>query len=241
MPSSKDRRCRSNAGIPLARRATYRRVRQSFLCVCGRYGCGAAGTRLTARLRAFRRDVSGRRGRGRRRTVRRCRGRQLVWTSGAVPDRLSWTAGEGPSTAPVWPVDVAGYRALFEYATCATLPGRSLRGCPLCSRTSCGFVDSASGVCGGLVHVGPRPPTGQLGGGAQLWGHLAMEDRPGSVVVRLLDVADGDVTGSCTTRVWRKGVLDGEDFPLAEVSDHLEDPDTLVWVDFCCSVEVALV
>ena len=41
------------------------------------------------------------------------------------------------------------------------------------------------------------------------------------------------MTGSCTTRVWRKGVLDGEDFPLAEVSDHLEDPDTLVWVDFC--------
>ena len=34
------------------------------------------------------------------------------------------------------------------------------------------------------------------------------------------------------TRVWRKGVLDGEDFPLAEVSEHLEDPDTLVWVDF---------
>jgi magnesium transporter len=33
--------------------------------------------------------------------------------------------------------------------------------------------------------------------------------------------------------VWRKGVLDGEDFPLAEVSDQLEDPDTLVWVDFC--------
>ena len=41
------------------------------------------------------------------------------------------------------------------------------------------------------------------------------------------------MTVSCTTRVWRKGVLDGEDFPLAEVSDHLEDPDTLVWVDFC--------
>ena len=41
------------------------------------------------------------------------------------------------------------------------------------------------------------------------------------------------MSGSCTTRAWRKGVLDGEDFPLAEVSDHLEDPDTLVWVDFC--------
>jgi magnesium transporter len=42
-----------------------------------------------------------------------------------------------------------------------------------------------------------------------------------------------DVTGACLTRVWRKGVLDGEDFPLAEVSDQLEDPDTLVWVDMC--------
>lgn len=41
------------------------------------------------------------------------------------------------------------------------------------------------------------------------------------------------MTGACTTRVWRKGVLDGEDFPLADVSDQLEDPDTLVWVDFC--------
>ena len=41
------------------------------------------------------------------------------------------------------------------------------------------------------------------------------------------------MTEACVTRVWRKGVLDGEDFPLAEVSDHLEDPDTLVWVDLC--------
>jgi magnesium transporter len=41
------------------------------------------------------------------------------------------------------------------------------------------------------------------------------------------------VSGACTTRVWRKGVLDGEDFPLEEVSDQLDDPDTLVWVDFC--------
>jgi magnesium transporter len=47
------------------------------------------------------------------------------------------------------------------------------------------------------------------------------------------DGVDDDVTGACTTRVWRKGVLDGEDFPLSEVSDQLADPDTLVWVDFC--------
>jgi magnesium transporter len=41
------------------------------------------------------------------------------------------------------------------------------------------------------------------------------------------------MTAACATRVWRKGVLDGEDFPLADVSDHLEDHDTLVWVDLC--------
>ncbi len=39
------------------------------------------------------------------------------------------------------------------------------------------------------------------------------------------------MTEACHTRVWRKGLLDGEDFPLADVSDQLEDPDTLVWVD----------
>ncbi len=50
---------------------------------------------------------------------------------------------------------------------------------------------------------------------------------------RVFDVVDHDVTDACVTRVWRKGVLDGEDFPLAEVSDHLADPDTLVWVDLC--------
>jgi magnesium transporter len=42
-----------------------------------------------------------------------------------------------------------------------------------------------------------------------------------------------EVSGSCTTRVWRKGVLDGDDFPLADVSDHLGESDTVVWVDFC--------
>jgi magnesium transporter len=32
-------------------------------------------------------------------------------------------------------------------------------------------------------------------------------------------------------------VLKVEDFPLADVSDHLEDPDTVVWVDFCRPTE----
>ncbi|HUR77682.1 MAG TPA: magnesium transporter CorA family protein [Acidimicrobiales bacterium] len=33
------------------------------------------------------------------------------------------------------------------------------------------------------------------------------------------------------TRVYCNGVLDAEDFPLEEVSDHLERADTIVWVD----------
>lgn len=35
------------------------------------------------------------------------------------------------------------------------------------------------------------------------------------------------------TRMWRNGKLDIEDFPLADVSDHLEQSDALVWVDLC--------
>jgi magnesium transporter len=35
------------------------------------------------------------------------------------------------------------------------------------------------------------------------------------------------------TRVYCKGVLEGEDFPVADISEHLERPDTVVWVDFC--------
>jgi magnesium transporter len=35
------------------------------------------------------------------------------------------------------------------------------------------------------------------------------------------------------TRVYCKGVLEAEGFPVAEVSDHLERPDTVIWVDLC--------
>jgi magnesium transporter len=35
------------------------------------------------------------------------------------------------------------------------------------------------------------------------------------------------------TRAYRKGVLEDENFPVAEVSEHLEVPDTVVWVDLC--------
>ena len=36
-----------------------------------------------------------------------------------------------------------------------------------------------------------------------------------------------------STRVYCKGVLEAEGFPVADVSDHLERPDTVVWVDLC--------
>jgi magnesium transporter len=35
------------------------------------------------------------------------------------------------------------------------------------------------------------------------------------------------------TRVWRKGVLEAEDFPVEQVSDYLAQEDTLVWADLC--------
>jgi magnesium transporter len=35
------------------------------------------------------------------------------------------------------------------------------------------------------------------------------------------------------TRCYREGVLTDEDFPLDHVSEHLEDPAALVWVDLC--------
>jgi magnesium transporter len=33
--------------------------------------------------------------------------------------------------------------------------------------------------------------------------------------------------------MYRKGVLEAEGFPVTDVSEHLEEPDTIVWVDFC--------
>jgi magnesium transporter len=33
--------------------------------------------------------------------------------------------------------------------------------------------------------------------------------------------------------VWRKGVLEAEDFPVERVSDYLQQPDALVWADLC--------
>jgi magnesium transporter len=38
--------------------------------------------------------------------------------------------------------------------------------------------------------------------------------------------------GNVRTRCYRAGVLATEDYPLADVSEHLTDPDTIVWIDF---------
>ena len=35
------------------------------------------------------------------------------------------------------------------------------------------------------------------------------------------------------TRLWRDGRLEAEDFPLREISDHLADDGSLVWLDLC--------
>ncbi|MEU5696950.1 magnesium transporter CorA family protein [Actinosynnema sp. NPDC020468] len=35
------------------------------------------------------------------------------------------------------------------------------------------------------------------------------------------------------TRLYRHGVLESEDFPVADVSEHLRDPDSVVWLDLC--------
>jgi magnesium transporter len=37
--------------------------------------------------------------------------------------------------------------------------------------------------------------------------------------------------GEHLTRVYRKGILEAEGFPVADVSEYLVDPDTVVWVD----------
>jgi magnesium transporter len=35
------------------------------------------------------------------------------------------------------------------------------------------------------------------------------------------------------TRLYRNGVLETEDFPVEEISDHLDDPSATVWLDMC--------
>jgi magnesium transporter len=35
------------------------------------------------------------------------------------------------------------------------------------------------------------------------------------------------------TRLYRDGVLEAEDFPAAKISDYLQQPGTVVWLDLC--------
>jgi magnesium transporter len=42
------------------------------------------------------------------------------------------------------------------------------------------------------------------------------------------------------TRLYRNGVLEAEDFPPAEVSDHIADPAATVWLDMCAPTEADL-
>jgi magnesium transporter len=44
---------------------------------------------------------------------------------------------------------------------------------------------------------------------------------------------DRDEVPPPRTRVWRGGTLEAHDFPVAQVSDYLEQDDTVVWVDLC--------
>ena len=46
--------------------------------------------------------------------------------------------------------------------------------------------------------------------------------------------------GKVQTRMYRKGVLEDEAFPIADVSEHLDEPDTVVWVDLCGPNKVEL-
>ena len=39
--------------------------------------------------------------------------------------------------------------------------------------------------------------------------------------------------GAVRTRVWRNGIVEADDFPFAQISDYLEQPDCVVWADLC--------
>src|SRR4051812_46558531 len=49
-------------------------------------------------------------------------------------------------------------------------------------------------------------------------------------------MGEGRVSGvgeAVRGRVWRNGELVAEDFDFERISDYLEEPDTLTWVDIC--------
>jgi magnesium transporter len=49
----------------------------------------------------------------------------------------------------------------------------------------------------------------------------------------LSSTSDEDHAKPATTRVYRNGMVDAENFPLADVSEFLAQADTIVWVDMC--------
>jgi magnesium transporter len=56
-----------------------------------------------------------------------------------------------------------------------------------------------------------------------------------------MDVEHGSATDKIArTRAYRGGELIAENFPVANVSDHLDDEDTVVWVDLCAPDTVDL-
>jgi len=66
--------------------------------------------------------------------------------------------------------------------------------------------------------------------------------RPGPLAhgvrsAKLFAVQTGSVTSGTSdvvrTRLWREGRLELEDFPLEEISDHLQEQGALVWLDLC--------
>ena len=41
------------------------------------------------------------------------------------------------------------------------------------------------------------------------------------------------MTEHVRTRLWRNGIVEADDFPFDQISDYLDDQDSLVWVDVC--------
>jgi magnesium transporter len=42
-----------------------------------------------------------------------------------------------------------------------------------------------------------------------------------------------DTDGTVRSKLWRNGKLEKENFDFERISDHLEEPDALIWVDLC--------
>jgi magnesium transporter len=49
------------------------------------------------------------------------------------------------------------------------------------------------------------------------------------------------MANAARTRVWRNGRLDKEGFPAAEISDYLQQDDTMVWLDLCEPADLGVI